>query len=264
MHVAGKTVLLTGATGGIGHAIARVACGARRVADPHRAPFGGCSSRSPPRRAGARCRSISADRAAVERLIDDAGDIDILVANAALPASGDVLSSPRARSTARSRSTCARRSRSRGGWSSRWRRAAPATSSSSRRSPAKSASPGSAIYSATKFGIRGFALGLREDMRDRGVGVTTVFPGFIRDAGMFAESGTKLPPWVGTRTPEHVRGRGAARDRAQRGRARRRAGWVACRRGVAQVAPEISGRLQRALAPRTSRARSPRAKRHKR
>ena len=34
--------------------------------------------------------------------------------------------------------------------------------------------------------------------------MTTVFPGFIRDAGMFAESGTKLPRGVGTRTPEQV------------------------------------------------------------
>ncbi|HEX5147284.1 MAG TPA: oxidoreductase, partial [Conexibacter sp.] len=32
----------------------------------------------------------------------------------------------------------------------------------------------------------------------------TVFPGFIRDAGMFANSGVRLPPGVGTRTPEDV------------------------------------------------------------
>jgi len=36
------------------------------------------------------------------------------------------------------------------------------------------------------------------------VGVTTVFPGFIRDAGMFHESNTELPKGVGTRTPEQV------------------------------------------------------------
>ena len=34
------------------------------------------------------------------------------------------------------------------------------------------------------------------------VGVTTVFPGFIRDAGMFAESGHRAAPSVGTRTPQ--------------------------------------------------------------
>jgi short-subunit dehydrogenase len=68
----------------------------------------------------------------------------------------------------------------------------------------KAASPGAGIYCATKFGMRGFALGLREDLIGTGVGVSLVYPGFIRDAGMFAESDTKLPPGVGTKTPEDV------------------------------------------------------------
>ncbi len=68
----------------------------------------------------------------------------------------------------------------------------------------KAASPASSIYAATKFGLRGFALSLREDLRDHGVGVSTVLPGFIRDAGMFADAGIALPPGVGTRTPEQV------------------------------------------------------------
>jgi short-subunit dehydrogenase len=41
-------------------------------------------------------------------------------------------------------------------------------------------------------------------MRPHGVGVSTIFPGFIRDAGIFADSKTKLPPGVGTRSPEDV------------------------------------------------------------
>ena len=57
----------------------------------------------------------------------------------------------------------------------------------------KVASPASSIYSATKFGLRGFALGLREDLAPHGVGVSVVLPGFIRDAGMFAEAAVKLP-----------------------------------------------------------------------
>jgi uncharacterized protein len=61
-----------------------------------------------------------------------------------------------------------------------------------------------AMYSGTKFGLRGFALGLRADLREHGVGVTTVFPGFIRDAGMFADAGVQLPRGVGTRTPRDV------------------------------------------------------------
>ena len=51
-----------------------------------------------------------------------------------------------------------------------------------------------------------------------GVGVTTVFPGFIRDAGMFHESKTELPQGVGTRTPEQVAEgviRGIERNKAE-------------------------------------------------
>jgi uncharacterized protein len=68
----------------------------------------------------------------------------------------------------------------------------------------KAATPVSLMYTTTKFGLRGFAAGLRIDLRGSGVGVTTVLPGFIRDAGMFAVAGAKLPPGVGTRTPEDV------------------------------------------------------------
>ena len=61
-----------------------------------------------------------------------------------------------------------------------------------------------ALYSATKFGMRGFALGLRDDLRPRGVGVSTLFPGFIRDAGMFVDSGASVPFVFGTRAPGDV------------------------------------------------------------
>jgi short-subunit dehydrogenase len=68
----------------------------------------------------------------------------------------------------------------------------------------KAATPVSLMYTTTKFGLRGFAAGLRIDLRGSGVGVTTVLPGFIRDAGMFAIAGAELPRTVGTRTPEDV------------------------------------------------------------
>ena len=41
----------------------------------------------------------------------------------------------------------------------------------------KAASPHSSIYNATKFGLRGFALGLRADLDPQGVGVSLVSPG---------------------------------------------------------------------------------------
>jgi short-subunit dehydrogenase len=45
---------------------------------------------------------------------------------------------------------------------------------------------------------------LHEELRGTGVGVTTVFPGFIREAGMFADANVELPRGVGSRTPDDV------------------------------------------------------------
>ena len=68
----------------------------------------------------------------------------------------------------------------------------------------RTAQAGGSLYSATKFGLRGFGQALRADLRERGVGVSVVFPGFIRDAGMFHDSGARLPGFVGTNTPDEV------------------------------------------------------------
>ena len=154
-----------------------------------------------------RGRAIScdlADRAALERLIEEAGPVDALVANAALPASGRIntfsveeidraidvnLRAPMVLARLMSDAMSER-----GGGHIVF------VSSLS----GKVGAAGSSVYSATKFGLRGFAQGLREDLRLRGVGVSTVFPGFIRDAGMFHDSGAKLPGYVGTKTPEDV------------------------------------------------------------
>jgi short-subunit dehydrogenase len=68
----------------------------------------------------------------------------------------------------------------------------------------KVASPGTALYTAAKFGIRGFAHAMNQDLHARGVGVSVVQPGFIRDAGMFADSGAKVPRGLGTVSPAQV------------------------------------------------------------
>jgi short-subunit dehydrogenase len=79
----------------------------------------------------------------------------------------------------------------------------------------KAASPRTSIYNATKFGLRGFALGLCCDLAPKGVGVSLVSPGFIRDAGMFADSGASAMG-LGTGRPDQV---GAAVVKAiERGR----------------------------------------------
>jgi len=83
-------VLVTGATGGIGHAIARAfaARGARLVLTGRRAEV------LAPLAEETGGRAVACDLASrpdLERLIVDAGEIDVLVANAALPASGPLL-----------------------------------------------------------------------------------------------------------------------------------------------------------------------------
>ena len=68
----------------------------------------------------------------------------------------------------------------------------------------KSATPLSSVYNATKFGLRGFALGLRADLEPRGIGVSIVSPGTIREAGMYADSGAAPIPGLGTGSPQQV------------------------------------------------------------
>jgi short-subunit dehydrogenase len=203
MQISGKTILVTGATGGIGHAIARrlAAEGATLVLTGRRTevlePLGA--------ELGARTIGVDlADLDAVARLADDCADADGLVANAALPASGPLLDyAPEhiARAVTVNLHApillarlLAERMVGRGDGHLLF------ISSLS----GKAAAPGSSLYSATKFGLRGFSQGLREDLRGTGVGVSTVFPGFISDAGMFADTGATLPRGVGTRSPEQV------------------------------------------------------------
>src|SRR4051812_5046437 len=203
MEINGRTVLLTGATGGIGHAIARAlhARGAQLVVTGRRADV------LEPLAAEIGGAALAADlsqRADVERLISEAGDADIVVNNAALPASGKILTfsvdeldralDVNLRAPIVLSRHFAETLGSRG--------AGHIVFISSL--AGKSGQGGSAVYSATKFGLRGFAQGLRSDLAPSGVGVSCVFPGFIRDAGMFHESGAKLPKGVGSSTPEQV------------------------------------------------------------
>ncbi len=203
MSLVSGNVVITGATGGIGHAIAR-ACAARgarltltgrrqEVLDPLAAEVGGLA-----------VACDLSDRGALATLAEEIAGADVLIANAGLPASGLLtelteeqvdrmlevnLRAPIALAHAIVPRMIARRSGHLVFMSSL---------------SGKVASPACSIYSATKFGLRGFALGLREDLRPHGVGVSVVLPGFIRDAGMFADGNITLPRGVGTRSPEDV------------------------------------------------------------
>ena len=69
-----------------------------------------------------------------------------------------------------------------------------------------------------------------------GIGVSLVLPGFIRDAGMFADGGAKLPPGAGTGTPEQV---GAAVVKAIDRRPGRDRGGPAAHAGDLELRPRL-------------------------
>lgn len=215
----GRRALLTGASGGIGRAIARAlhSRGAHVVASGRRAD----ALEELRSELGDRIEVAVADLAdpgGAQELAGRAGAVDVLVANAALPASGSYDSfTPEQidRSLTVNLSAPIQLARTLApGMVERGFGHLVFVSSFS----GKVATAGSSIYSATKFGLRGFAFGLREDLRTTPVGVTTVFPGFISGAGMFADAGVDLPPGVPTRSPEQVAQAvitGIERDRAE-------------------------------------------------
>lgn len=246
MRVAGANVLLTGASGGIGAALARAlhARGARLLLTGRRlevlTPLAD--------ELGAQAIAADlADRRDLERLAAAAAAVDVLIANAALPASGAVLDLSQAQIDTMLevdlRAPIALTRALAPAMASRGRGHIVLISSLS----GKAAAPASAIYSAAKFGLRGFAHGARADLRDAGVGVSVILPGFIRDAGMFADTGVKLPPGVGTSSPEQVAA--AVIDAIERNRAEVSVAPIGLRLGanLAAVAPGVAAVGQRLM-----------------
>ena len=190
MRIAGSTVLLTGATGGIGRTIARelAAKGAKLLLTGRRADaleaaaaeFGGPS-----------VVADLADPAQVEHLAEACAHTDILIANAALPSSGDVLDyTPEQVDRAlavnlRAPVMLARLLAPRMVEEGRGHIAFVGSISG------KAATRSTSLYNATKFGLRGFSHAFRQDLHGTGVGVSVVQPGFVRDAGMFADTGAR-------------------------------------------------------------------------
>jgi uncharacterized protein len=259
----GRRVLVTGASGGIGGAIARtlhshgadlVLTGRRRDAlEALAADLSGA-------------QAIPADLSRekeLDELVARAGRIDVLVSNAGLPASGALEEFTREQ--------------------------VDRALDLNLRAPihlvhaltpgmvehgeghlvfvasmlGKVASPRTAIYAATKYALRGFAFGLLQDLHGTGVGVTTVFPAFVADAGLFAETGVKLPPGLGSVSADAV-ARAVARG-IERGRAEIDVAPLQVRLGAkasAIVPPRVTALVQRRLggvelADRIARAQSP-------
>lgn len=246
MRIQGATVLLTGASGGLGHALAAAIAerGGRLVLTARRADL---VEELAQRTGGRALVADLSDRAALEQLVEDVGEIDVLVANAAVPASGALLDyEPSSIDRAIDVNLRAPIQLARA--------LAPAMVARGRGHllfvgslAGLAATPGASMYNATKFGLRGFALSLRQDLRASGVGVSLLSPGFISDAGMFADSGATLPPGVGTRTPAQVAR--AAVSAIEKGRAEVTVAPPALTAGafLATVAPGPTARVQRLL-----------------
>jgi short-subunit dehydrogenase len=243
--ISGSSVLLTGATGGLGQAIAR-ALDARGGELRLVARRTDVLERLACELDGARTLVADlSDRAAVARLVQEIGETDILIANAAIPAAGRLESFTLAEVDhtldVNLRAPVALAHALLPGMLERRRGHLLFVSSIA----GKTAVPGNPLYHATKYGLRGFAAALRTDLHDSGVGVSCIFPGFIRDAGIFAESGVKLPPGTGTRSPEDVAR--AVVQAIERNRGEVDVASFAQRGGVALagLAPDLAARVVR-------------------
>jgi short-subunit dehydrogenase len=253
VEVARKTVLLTGASGGLGRAIAGslAARGATLILSGRNAEALGELAWSLPGDHRTAVADLAEDGAA-ERLAEDAGDIDVLVANAALPAGGrlerftqdDLARALRVNLEAPVRMARAVIP------GMRERGSGHLVFISSLQG--KIAFANSSVYTATKFGLRGFALSLRDELWGTGLGVSLVLPGFIREAGMFADSGAKAPPGLGTSSPEEV-GEGVA-EAIEHDRAEVEVAPILQRLGVAFAhrRPQLASRFTRGSAGRVA------------
>jgi short-subunit dehydrogenase len=248
LQLAGSTVLITGASGGLGGAIARAlhARGARVLLNGRRAEALEGLAAELGERAEVLALDLAEPGAALE-LAERAGDVDALVANAALPASGSVEDFTHEQIDraidVNLRAPIQLTRALLPGMLERGRGHLLYVSSLS----GKVASIRSCIYSATKFGLRGFASGVREDLHGSDVGVTVVFPSFIGDVGMYAETGVTLPRGVSLISAEQVasavvRGIEEGRDEIDVAPLSLRAGVV-----VSSLAPRMTARLQRRL-----------------
>jgi short-subunit dehydrogenase len=203
-EIKNRTVLLTGAPGGIGPHLASHlhAEGASLVlSGRNRAELERMATTLAP------ARFIVADlsrKEEVERLAAAAGPIDILVANAAVPASGELVTFSieeidRALNV-NLRSAMVLADLVLPGMLSRGTGHIVLMSSIQGKIPTALVS----VYNATKFGLRGFGLALGQELRHTGVGVSVINPTYVRDAGMWAETGITPHPLAGQVAPDRV------------------------------------------------------------
>lgn len=249
MRVSGSSILLTGATGGLGGAIADAlaAHDARLILSGRRSDRLDTLAQE----LGARALTADlSDQAQIDDLVAQAGEVDVLVANAGLPAAAPLEQLTREEVDrvldVNLRAPVALAHALLPGMHARRRGHLVFISSTA----GKVCAPGNPLYHATKFGLRGLAGALRIDLHGSGVSASCVLPGFIRDAGLYAESGAKLPFGVGTRSPGDV---GAAVVRAiERDLAEVQVSTLGLRAGALlwNVAPDLASSISRRMGAR--------------
>jgi len=202
--LSGKTVLLTGASTGLGPHIARRLreAGAKFVLSArNEAALEKLADEL------GESRVIAADLSRTgepERLAAESGHVDVLVSNAGIPATGR-LTTFKVEEIDRAiavnlRAGIVLASKLVPGMLERKSGHLVFMSSIAGKLP----SGGETIYNATKFGVRGFALALREELWGTGVGVSVISPTFVSEAGMWAVTGLKPNPIAGEVSPEQV------------------------------------------------------------
>ena len=148
------------------------------------------------------------------RLLEAAGEVDVLVANAGLPGSGKLNSfTPEQIDRALDVNLRAPMLLAHGLIEPMVARGSGHLLFMSSLS-GRAAAPGSSVYSATKFGLRGFALALREDLAPKGVGVSVVLP-WRRPS---PRTGRQPPPWAPSSPAKASSGGASKASRAASGR----------------------------------------------
>lgn len=242
MEIRGRAVLVTGASGGLGQAVVRrlrdagglVTVAGRRgeVLDRLAGAGGG--------------RAVVADLASadgVRRLVEEAGEVDVLVSCAGVSGDGalggfDVGGIDRVIDVNLRAPVLLARLFGEGMVE---RGAGHLVFVSAL--AGKAAAAGASLLSATQFGVRGFALALRQDWAPLGVGVSLVNVGPLGEGDVV--EGVALPAGFRPRSVEDVAGavvRAVRNDRAEVDVADpvKRAGVV-----FGQVAPQVAARLNR-------------------
>lgn len=191
--IRGSRLLLTGATSGLGPVLARAlhVAGYRLVLSGRRA-----EALAPLGRELVGSETIVADQgrpAQVERLAREAGDIDVLVANAGVGSKGTFLQMDVAgideTVEVNLRAPLVLTRLVLEGMVARGRGQIVLMASMAGQVPA----PGQIVYGPTKAALRAFGFALRNELRGTGVGVSLISPYFVAEAGMFARTGAHAP-----------------------------------------------------------------------